>query len=86
MKKICSLLIGLLLPAFLFAQADPTRNTRASLQVLRQTYPEHVLSTVIPKNTDMRNAHMSKQDIFAYDSKSKSALAYRKLIRELFQI
>jgi chromosome partitioning protein len=71
---------------FLFTQAEPTVNTRTSLQVLRQTYPEHVLNTVIPKNTDVRDAHMSKQDIFAYAPKSKSALAYRKLIRELFQI
>ena len=71
---------------FLFAQAEPTVNTRTSLQVLRQTYPDHVLKTVIPKNTDMRDAHMSKQDVFSYAPKSKSALAYQKLIREVFEI
>jgi chromosome partitioning protein len=71
---------------FLFTQAEPTVNTRTSLQILRQTYPEHVLKAIIPKNTDMRDAHMSKQDIFSYRPKSKSAFAYRKLIRELFEI
>jgi chromosome partitioning protein len=45
-----------------------------------------VLNTVIPRNTDMRDAHMNRQDIFAYAAQSKSALAYEKLIHELFQL
>jgi chromosome partitioning protein len=71
---------------FLFAQSEPTNNTKISLQVLRQTYTGNVLNTVIPKNTEMRDAHMSKQDIFTYAPLSKSALAYQKLIHELFQL
>jgi len=64
--------------------SEPTINTTASLQVLRQTYTEKVLQTVIPRNTDLRDAHFQKQDIFSYNSRAKAALAYDKLIRELF--
>jgi chromosome partitioning protein len=71
---------------FLFTMSDPTINTKTSLQVLRQTYTDSVIKTVIPRNTDIRDAHFNKQDIFAYSPNAKSALAYRKLIRELFQL
>jgi chromosome partitioning protein len=70
---------------YLFTMADPTVNSRTSLQVLRQTYTESVLKTVIPRNTDLRDAHFSKQDVFSYNPKAKAALAYQKLIRELFE-
>jgi chromosome partitioning protein len=63
---------------------EPTINTSASLQILRQTYTEKVLKTVIPRNTDIRDAHFQKQDIFSYNPRAKAALAYDKLIRELF--
>jgi len=69
---------------YLFTMSEPTINTTASLQVLRQTYTEKVLQTVIPRNTDLRDAHFQKQDIFSYNSRAKAALAYDKLIRELF--
>lgn len=68
----------------LFTMSDSTGNSRTSLQVLRQTYTGNVLNTVIPRNTDIRDAHFSKQDIFAYRPQSASAQAYRKLIEELF--
>jgi chromosome partitioning protein len=71
---------------FLFTMSDATLNTSTSLQVLRQTYTEHVLKTVIPRNTDIRDAHMNKQDVFAFSPKAKSALAYQKLINELFEL
>ncbi|SRR5581483_51565 len=71
---------------FLFTMSDATLNTSTSLQVLRQTYTEHVLKTVIPRNTDIRDAHMNKQDVFAFSPKAKSALAYQKLITELFEL
>ena len=70
---------------YLFTKADPTINSRTSLQVLRQTYTDDVLKTVIPRNTDMRDAHFNKQDIFSFSPKAKAALAYQKLIKELFQ-
>ena len=69
---------------YLFTMSEPTINTSASLQVLRQTYTEKVLKTVIPRNTDIRDAHFQKQDIFSYNSRAKAALAYDKLIREIF--
>jgi chromosome partitioning protein len=64
--------------------SEPTINTSASLQILRQTYTEKVLKTVIPRNTDLRDAHFQKQDIFSFNRRSKAALAYDKLIREIF--
>ena len=69
---------------FLFTMSDPTINTSTSLQILRQTYTEKVLKTIIPRNTDLRDAHFSKQDIFAFNPRAKAALAYTKLIHEVF--
>lgn len=68
----------------LFTMSDPTINSKTSLKILRQTYPEHVLQTVIPRNTDLRDAHFSKQDIFTFAPQSKAAEAYNRLIDELF--
>jgi chromosome partitioning protein len=64
--------------------SEPTLNTKASLQVLRQTYTDKVLKTIIPKNTDLRDAHFNKSDIFSVNPHSKAAQAYDKLIREVF--
>jgi len=75
---------GLALMGYLFTMSDPTINTSTSLQIMRQTYTDAVLKTVIPRNTDIRDAHMNKQDIFSFNSQAKSALAYEKLIGELF--
>jgi chromosome partitioning protein len=74
----------LTLLGFLFTMSEPTLNTAASLQLLRQTYTGKVLKTVIPRNTDLRDAHFQKQDIFSFNSRAKAALAYDKLIREIF--
>jgi chromosome partitioning protein len=74
--------LGLL--GYLFTMSEPTINTSASLQILRQTYTEKVLKTVIPRNTDLRDAHFQKQDIFSFNPHAKAALAYDKLIREIF--
>jgi chromosome partitioning protein len=71
---------------FLFTMSDPTVNAATSLQILRQTYRDRVVRTVIPRNVDIRDAHMNKQDIFAYSPNAKSALAYHKLISELFSL
>ena len=71
---------------FLFTMSDPTINTSTSLQILRQTYTDKVLKTIIPRNTDLRDAHFSKQDIFSFNPNAKAALAYNKLINELFEL
>jgi chromosome partitioning protein len=69
---------------FLFTMSDPTINSATSLQILRQTYTTEVIKTVIPRNTDLRDAHFNKQDIFSFNPKAKVAYAYQKLIKELF--
>jgi chromosome partitioning protein len=69
---------------YLFTMSEPTINSATSLQILRQTYTQQVLRTVIPRNTDLRDAHFNKTDIFAFNPRAKAALAYAKLIRELF--
>jgi len=72
------------LAGFLFTMAEPTINSNTSLKILRQTYTDDVLATVIPKNVDLRDAHFKQQDIFAYNPAAKSAHAYRNAIKELY--
>ncbi|MFE2245295.1 ParA family protein [Streptomyces lavendulae] len=74
------------LAGLLFTMSDPTVNSKTSLQILRQTYTSSVLNTVIPRNTDLRDAHFQKQDVFTFNAKSPAALAYIKLINELFHV
>ncbi|MDX3839777.1 ParA family protein [Streptomyces europaeiscabiei] len=74
------------LAGFLFTMSDPTVNSKTSLQILRQTYTGSVFNTVIPRNTDLRDAHFSRQDIFSFNPRSTAALAYNKLIGELFDV
>src|SRR5215213_10134907 len=69
---------------FLFTMSEPTNNSATSLKILRQTYTDDVLNTVIPKNVDIREAHFKQEDIFGYNPAAKSALAYQALIKELF--
>ncbi|MER3448035.1 MAG: hypothetical protein C4291_14940 [Candidatus Dadabacteria bacterium] len=64
--------------------SDPTINSEMSLKILRQTYPDLVLKTVVPRNTDLRDAHFNKRDIFEFAPQSKAARAYGRLIDELF--
>lgn len=74
---------GIRLLGFLFAMAEPTINSRTSLKLLRQAYTEDVLKTIIPRNTDIKDAHFNKMDIFAFSPQAKSAQAYAALIEEL---
>jgi chromosome partitioning protein len=72
------------LAGFLFTMCDPTVNSRTSLKLLRQTYTDQVFRTIIPRNTDLRDAHFNRVDIFTFNAASKSAMAYEALIKELF--
>ncbi len=74
------------LAGFLFTMSDQTINTETSLRVLRQTYTGQVLTTIIPRNVDIRDAHFSRQDIFAFNPHAKAAQAYERLIKELFAL
>ena len=75
---------NLKLLGYLFTMSDPTINSKTSLKLLRQAYTDDVCTTVIPRNTDIRDAHFNKKDIFDFKPKSKSAAAYTRLIKELF--
>ena len=75
---------NLQLRGMLFTMSDPTINTVNSLRILREMYGQALLNTIIPRNTDLRDAHFNKQDIFGYNPHAKGAVAYRKLIQELF--
>ncbi len=74
------------LAGFLFTMSDQTINTETSLRVLRQTYTGQVLTTIIPRNVDIRDAHFNRQDIFAFNPHAKAAQAYERLIKELFAL
>lgn len=71
------------LAGYLFTMSDPTINSEVSLDILRKNYPDNLLKTVIPRNTDIRDAHFSKKDIFSFSPQSKSAQAYGRLLEEL---
>jgi chromosome partitioning protein len=75
---------GLMLRGLLFTMSDPTVNTMNSLTILRKMYAGQLLQTIIPRNTDLRDAHFSKLDIFRYNPAAKGALAYARLIEELY--
>ncbi len=75
---------GLQLRGLLFTMSDPTINTSNSLQILRKMYGNQLLQTIIPRNTDLRDAHFSKKDIFRYNPSAKGAIAYARLIEELY--
>src|SRR5437870_11500965 len=77
---------GIQVAGFLFTMADPTINSTISLKILRQTYTDSVLKTIIPRNTDIRDAHFNKKDVFTYAPESKSAQAYARLLVELFHV
>ena len=72
------------LRGFLFTMSDPTVNSKTSIKLLRQTYPDQVLSTIIPKNVELKDASFNKQDIFGYAPRSRAGEAYRRLIEEVF--
>ncbi|MEZ4530529.1 MAG: ParA family protein [Thermomicrobiales bacterium] len=74
------------LAGFVFTMSEPTINTKNSLKLLRQTYGDSVLNTIIPKNVDLRDAHFNQQDIFSYNASSKGSQAYERLIGELFSV
>ena len=74
------------LMGFLFNMSDPTINTATSLKILRETHTDKVLKTVIPRNTDLKNAHFQLQDIFSFNPKAKAAEAYERLLHELFDL
>ena len=72
------------LRGLLFTMSDPTVNTSNSLAMLRRMYGSELLKTVIPRNTDIRDAHFKRQDIYTYNPQAKGAIAYAHLVEELY--
>jgi chromosome partitioning protein len=54
----------------LFNKSDNTNATTASLQLLRQAYSNKVFRTIIPRNTDVKEAQLSKLDLFSFNGLS----------------
>jgi chromosome partitioning protein len=77
---------GLEIAGILFNKSENTKSTTVSLQLLRQAYPNKVFRTIIPKNTDIKEAQLSKRDIFSFNNKANAAIAYRNLIKEIFDL
>jgi chromosome partitioning protein len=74
---------NLQLGGLLFTMSDPTVNTANSLRILRELYGAALFNTIIPRNTDLRDAHFKREDIFSYNPHAKGAAAYRKLMQEI---
>jgi len=74
------------LAGFLFTMSDTTVNSKTSLQILRQTYTGQVFNTIIPRNTDLRDAHFNKKDIYSFNKNAPSAMAFQKLLKEVFKL
>lgn len=69
---------------YLLTMTDSTIATRDTKSVVREYYPTLLYKVEIPRNTDIRDAHMRGQDIFEFNPKAKVAEAYTKFIeREL---
>lgn len=75
---------NLVLRGILLNKSDQTVATTESVAMLKQMYPELILPIIIPRNTDIKNAHYRKEDIFTYNSKASAAIAYESLVKELF--
>ncbi len=71
---------------YMFGMADNTVNSKTSLKILRQAYPEYLLNNIVPRNVDLKDASMNKQDIFIYNPKSIGAEAYGRVIEEVFNV
>jgi phosphatidylglycerophosphate synthase len=50
------------LPGLLFTMSDLSVKTANSLTILRKMHGDHLLLTIIPRNTDLRDAHFSKKE------------------------
>lgn len=71
------------LKGILFNMSEPTINTRDSKKLLEDIYGKHTFKTIIPRNTDVKDAHLNKMSIFEYKATSPAAQAYAKFINEL---
>ena len=65
-----------------------TNLTRNVIQSIHDNYGEHIkiFNTVIPKGTKVAEESIYGKSIFDYDKKSKQAIAYENLAKEVIEI
>ncbi len=64
------------------------RNSTASFKAKKNLileYPNNIMRTIIPKNTDITNAFFMNQSVISYNITAKSSIAYLKLAQELLE-
>ncbi len=64
------------------------KNSTASFKAKKNlilNYPNHILRTIIPKNTDITNAFFSNQSVISYNVTAKSSIAYMRLAQEILE-
>ncbi len=62
---------------------DRTKVAQEVLKTLHVHFPEQVFETLIPKNVQVEEAHGRGQSLYAYAPRSKGALAYAALVKEV---
>jgi chromosome partitioning protein len=55
------------------------------LEEVRRKHPAHVLKTLVPRNVRISEAPSHGQAVTQYDPKSRGAIAYRELAKELLE-
>jgi len=67
----------------LITLADPYSVTKDTIDRINKKYPGYLFKTRIPKNNDLQKAIGRTRSIFEVAPKSKGALAYEEVIKEL---
>jgi chromosome partitioning protein len=67
-----------------FNEKNSTASFKAKKNLILK-YPNHIMRTIIPKNTDITNAFFSNQSVISYNVTAKSSIAYMRLAQELLE-
>ncbi len=76
----------LTIKGFIFNLADHTANSRETLALLKDRYQGFVFETQIPRNIAVKNSAFNKTDIYSYDKASPAAIAFTRLMQEIFNV
>jgi chromosome partitioning protein len=70
----------------LLTMYDPRKTvTRDIFEEMLKPYTEKVLATKIYANETLNQSQMARQDVFSYDPRSRGALNYQELTREILE-
>ena len=69
----------------LYCKTDQTRASRDTYTILHNAYPDLLLPTHIPRNTDIRDAQLRKMSIWEYNPKSLAGQFYKKIISYILE-